>query len=266
MFESGQFDTDLRSYRAQRSALTYVTILVIAGSLVYFCTVFGSEVYQTVCEERLQAKAKRAKTGGANKPGSLRRVSMLASGRDGAANTQANRERMGRQLGLITQRSGRNLGFEDTQEHPDRDSGSDEDTNEMQVEMNPMLAAQERAAAGKSRSNSAVASLAQQVANMREQGSGSAFAAATRQAPSRRRGRGGRTEFGPATIGARRRGISAPTAPPRSAVAAGAKAATAEAVSLAPVSQDVADPRRARLTPEERRRRARERMKARAKG
>jgi len=46
MFESGRFDTDY--YSTQQDAITMVTMFIIGSSLVYFATVFLSEIYTTV--------------------------------------------------------------------------------------------------------------------------------------------------------------------------------------------------------------------------
>lgn len=46
MFESGQLESE--EYATQRSFVTYVTIIVVVSSIIYFLAVFFSEVYQTV--------------------------------------------------------------------------------------------------------------------------------------------------------------------------------------------------------------------------
>ena len=65
MFESGQFDQ--AEYAPQKTALTYLVLLVIVGSIVYFAIVLVSEVYFMVKANSANSKASRAELAKKNK-------------------------------------------------------------------------------------------------------------------------------------------------------------------------------------------------------
>ena len=65
MFESGQFDQ--AEFAPQKTALTYLVLLVIVGSIVYFAIVLVSEVYWMIKANSEGGKASRAEIAKKNK-------------------------------------------------------------------------------------------------------------------------------------------------------------------------------------------------------
>lgn len=282
---SRRFDTDLPSFRAQRSALTYITIIVIASSIVFFCFVFLAEVYQTVCKDRIERKANDKADKDANSV--MKRMSRMV----GVTDTAEGRERKKRALqrtlsvkggrrGSMTAARASTFGGMLANPDGDLDDGDEDNSNTMRLELNPMMRAQ--AEAGRTDRTDDISVLSEQVKELRRQQALDNYGGGSAQAytPHRPAPRGpARREFGPISVGgqvARRptaveskgepSAAAGASADPTAAVgAAGGSAASAAASAASPRSASVSKRAKvSRMTPEERRAAAKERMKQKA--